>query len=139
MPGCVLRVRSKTSRVEELVQASGLKAIVIHKKGQPRVPGASTLSRSSGFNVNVSNADGILERQTRDAVRFLKNHARGLARMRRCRAFGGMILDFGVYDRATDDQPWPSYRLPMSLVELAGKHGVELELSFYGVEPKGAG
>ena len=59
--------------------------------------------------------------------------------MRRCRAFGGMILDFGVYDRATDDQPWPSYRLPMSLVELAGKHGVELELSFYGVEPKGAG
>jgi hypothetical protein len=140
MPGCVLRIRSKTSRVEDLVQASGLKPIVIHKKGYPRVTGAAAaLSRSSGFNVNVSNADGVLEQQARDAVRFLKNHARGLARLRRCRAFGGMTLDFGIYDLATMNQPWPSYRLPVPLVELAGKHGVEIELSFYGVEAKDAG
>jgi hypothetical protein len=136
MPGCVLRVRSKTSKVEDLVQASGLTPIVIHRKGHPRVPGGTALSPSSGFNVDVSDADGVLEEQTRDAVRFLQSHARGLARLRRCKAFGGMTLDFGVYERSSSDRPWPSYRLPAPLVELAGKHAVELELSFYGVQPK---
>src|SRR5439155_19580401 len=32
---------------------------------------------SSGFNVDVSDADGVLEKQARDAVRFLKSHAMG--------------------------------------------------------------
>jgi hypothetical protein len=122
-----------------LVQASGLEGIAIFKKGHPRVPGGTVLSRSSGFNVNVSNADGVLQRQAQDAVRFLKKNARGLARMRRCRAFDGMTLDFGVYYRASTDTPWSSYRLPVALIELAGTHRVELELSFYGVEANGAG
>src|SRR5439155_6155164 len=94
---------------------------------------------SSGFNVDVSDADGVLEKQARDAVRFLKSHAMGLARLRRCKTFGGMTLDFGVYDRTTAERPWPTYRFPAPLIELAGKLGVELELSFYGVEPKEAG
>ena len=46
-----------------------------------------------------------------------------------------MTLDFAVYDRATVDRPWPSYRLPATLIELAGKQGIEIELSFYGIEP----
>jgi hypothetical protein len=136
MPGCVLRVRSKTSKVEDLIQASGLTPIVIYRKGRPRLPGSTALSRFSGFNVDVSDAESVLEKQTQDAVRFLRSHARGLARLRRCKAFGGMTLDFGVYERSSSDRPWPSYRLPASLVELAGKHAVDLELSFYGVEPK---
>jgi hypothetical protein len=45
-------------------------------------------------------------------------------------------LDFGLYERASRDRPWPSYRLPADLVEVAGKHAIELELSFYGTEPK---
>ena len=122
-----------------MVKASGLQSIVIHRKGHPRVPGGTALSPSSGFNVDVSGADGILERQARDAVSFLKRHAAGLARLRRCSAFGGMTLDFGVYDRATVDTPWPSYRLPAVLIELAGKNRIEIELSFYGVESKEAG
>jgi hypothetical protein len=139
MPGCVLRVRSKTTRVEPLVKASGLQPIIIHRKGHPRVPGATALSPSSGFNVDVSRADGILEKQARDAVRFLKRHGSGLARLRRCKAFGGMVLDFAVYDRATVERPWPSYRLPATLIVLAGKHGIEIHLSFYGVQPTNAG
>jgi hypothetical protein len=139
MPGCVLRVQSKTSRVEALVHASGLEAIAVFRKRHPVVPGGTALSRSSGFNVEVSNADGLLQQQARDAVRFLKKHARGLARMRRCRAFGGMTLDFGLYYRTSSDTPWPSYRLPVPLIELAASHGVELELSFYGAETKDAG
>jgi len=70
-----------------LVKASGLQPIIIHRKGHPRVPGATAFSPSSGFNVDVSRADGILEKQAGDAVRFLKRHASGLARLRRCKAF----------------------------------------------------
>jgi hypothetical protein len=132
VPGCVLRVGSRSSRVERLVQASGLQPLVIHRKGLPRVPGGTVLSRSSGFNVEVSRADGLLEKQTRDAVRFLRDHSRGLSRVRRCKGFDGMTLDFGVYYLASPERPWPSYRFPASLISLAGKYGIEIELSFYG-------
>src|SRR5437870_8988726 len=131
MPGCVLRIQSKTSKVESLVEASGLRPIAIHRKGWPRVPGSTHLSPKSGFNVDVSRVDGSVEKQARDAIRFLKRHAAGLGRLRRCKAFGGMALDFGLYSRATEDRPWPIYRLPATLIELAGKHGIEIELSFY--------
>jgi len=132
MPGCVLRVGSKTTEVELLIRASGLKPIVVYRKGQPRAPGSTHLVRQSGFNVDVSEADGALEKQVQDASRFLKRYSAGLKRLRRNEKFGGMTLDFGVYDRATKERPWPSYRFPASLIELAGKYGIEIELSFYG-------
>jgi hypothetical protein len=137
MSGCVLRIQSKTRNVEVLVQAFGLEPIVIHRKGQPRVPGGTHLSTKSGFNVDVSKANGTIEKQALDAIRFLKRHVTGLGRLRRCRGFCGMTLDFGLYDRATENKPWPSYRIPAALIELAGKHGIEIELSFYGSESEG--
>jgi hypothetical protein len=45
-----------------------------------------------------------------------------------------MTLDFGLYDRSTENRPWPSYRLPAALIEVAGKHRIELVLSFYGAK-----
>jgi hypothetical protein len=50
-----------------------------------------------------------------------------------------MVLDFAVYDRATVERPWPSYWLPATLIVLAGKHGIEIHLSFYGVQATNAG
>jgi hypothetical protein len=132
MPGCVLRVQSTTKNVEALVDTSGLRPIIIHRKGEPRVPGSATLSWGSGFNVDVSRADGEIEKQTRDAIRFLKRHDAGLRRLRLCKNFGGMTLDFGLHDRSTPETPWPSYHLPATLIQWAGKHGIEIELSFYG-------
>lgn len=135
MPGCVLRVASSTSNVEDLVRVSGLTPVAVFKKGSPRFPGSEVMSRTSGFNVVVSVAEG-LPPQVRDAVRFLTRHARGLGRLRRHATFVGMHLDFGLYDRASPDRPWPSYRVPAGLVALLGKHGMELELSFYGSAPE---
>lgn len=139
MPGCVLRIGSKTTKVEVLIKASGLQPTVIHRKGQPRVPGGTRVSLGSEFNVEVSNADGTIEKQARDAIRFLKRHAGRLGRLRQHKDFGGMTLDFGLWNRATEDRPWPSYRLPASLIELAGRNGIEIELSFYGSESDNAG
>jgi hypothetical protein len=82
--------------------------------------------------VDVSKADGALQKQAQDATRFLRRHAAGLTRLRRNEKCGGMTLDFGVYDGATKERPWPSYLFPAALIELAGKHGIEIELSFYG-------
>jgi hypothetical protein len=130
---------STTRNVEGLVEASGLRPIAIRRKGEPRVAGASRLWRTSGFNVDVSSVDGAIEKQVRDAIRFLRGNSIGLRRLRRRKNFGGMVLDFGLYDAATEDRPWPSYRLPAILVELAGKLGIEIELSFYGSEPNEAG
>lgn len=132
MPGCVLRVKSATTEVDVLVKASGLRPIVVHRKGERHVPGGTTQSRTSGFNVDVSEADDGIDRQARDATRFLKRHDAGLRRLRLCKAFDGMTLDFGLSDRSTKNRPWPSYRLPAALIERAGKHGIEIELSFYG-------
>ena len=132
MPGCVLRVGSVTRKVEPLIKASGLRPIIVHRKGEPRVPGSGSLSPSSGFNVDVSRADGEFEKQARDAIRFLKHHDAGLRRLKRCRDFNGMTLDFAVYDQSSPKRPWPTYRLPAPLIERAGKHGIQVELSFYG-------
>ena len=132
MPGCVLRVESKTTRVEPLLKTSGLHPIVVFRKGQPRAAGSTQTNRRSGFNVDVSLAGGDLEPQVRDVIKFLKRHSAGISRLRRHAGFAGMTLDFAVYDRTTDQRPWPSYRLPASLIELAGKHGLEIDLSIYG-------
>jgi hypothetical protein len=134
MPGCVLRIGSKTTKVEVLIETSGFQPLVIYRKGRPRVPGGTSVSLGSGFNVAVSNADGTMEKQTRDAIRFLKRHAGRLELLRRCNNFGGMTLDFGLWNRAREDRSWASYRLPATLIELAGKHSIEIEISFYGSE-----
>lgn len=134
MPGCVLRIETTTVGVDSAIKASGLRPIAVFRKGTPKVPGASTLSRASGFNVDVSRNED-LKRQVPAAARFLRRHALGLRRLRRSKAFVGMVLDFGEWYRATVDQPWPTYHFPAVLVELAGKHGIEIELSLYGPEP----
>jgi hypothetical protein len=44
------------------------------------------------------------------------------------------VLDFGLYDRATEKHPWPTYTLSPKLIALAGRFGLAIELSFYGPE-----
>jgi len=134
MPGCVLRVQSATTQVEKLIEASRLRPVSIYRKGQPRVRGARKLSQVSGFNVDVSRLDTGIKEQARDAIRFLKRHRAHLQRLRRVTTYKGMTLDFGLFDLATENRPWPTYRLPAELITLAGKHEIEIELSFYGPE-----
>jgi hypothetical protein len=62
------------------------------------------------------------------------SHYSGLRRLRRCKDFDGMVLDFALYDRTSSERPWPTYRLPAALIQQAGKHGIEIEFSFYGRE-----
>lgn len=131
MPGCVLRVGTRTSDVDRAVEASGLRPINVFRKGTPKVPGAGTLATVSGFNVDVSPNES-LERQVRGAIQFLRRHGPGLRRLRRLKHFGAMTLDFADRYRPTAATPFPTYRFPAALIDLAGKHGIEIHLSLYG-------
>ncbi len=46
--------------------------------------------------------------------------------------FKSAMVDFGQHDLATEERPWPSYRLPAAFIEAAGELGLEVVLSFYG-------
>lgn len=48
--------------------------------------------------------------------------------------FKRVVLDFGLYDLATEERPWPSYSFPASFVELVGSYGFEIKFLFYGVQ-----
>jgi hypothetical protein len=132
VPGCVLRVSTRTSDVERAVEASGLRPIVIFRKGTPKLPGVSTLASASGFNVDVSRHESFA-RQVRDAIGFLRRYRSGLGRLRRLGHVDGMTLDFSARpSRST--VPWPSYRFPGALVGLAAEQEIEIELSLYSRE-----
>ena len=133
MPGCVLRVDATTKAVEAFLASSKLSPSVVFIKGRPRVPGGKRLSTASGFNIVVSKASGAsLSSQARDAVRFINRHGAELDRLRHLRGFRGATLDFGLWDASSESRPWPSYRLSAPLIEAAGRHSLEIHLSFYG-------
>ena len=139
MAGCVLRVSSLTDNVEALLDVSRLKACAIFRKGEPRIAGSSVTNCVSGFNVVVSNADGAaMDKQVRDAVRFLKRHKERLQRLKRHKEFGGMSLDFGLW-MPGEDVICRSYTCPATLIELAGKLKIEIEISLYSTDNDAAG
>jgi hypothetical protein len=136
MPGCILRIQSKNRNLDTLIEALGVEPAAF-RKGEKQFPSSKRLNKVSAFNVVVSDALGAeIERQDRDAVRFLRRNSAGLKRLRRCVSFNGMDLDFGFYDVTTSERIWPSYRLSCQLIELAGKHQIGIVLSFYGPIPK---
>lgn len=87
----------------------------------------------SGFNIQLSHAEGI-EPQAVQAVRFIRKPNDEIFLIKSI-GFAAVAIDFGLYDLASDERPWPSYRLPSSFVQLASSLGCEIELSFYGVQP----
>jgi hypothetical protein len=133
MPSCILRVSGSTAKVRKFLASSSIEPRRVFWKGEPRNPKSRVLIKVSGFNVELSTAEG-LEAQSKQAVRFIRKHKDDLLLIKSLR-FSSTAIDFGLYDLATDDRPWPSYRLPSSFIQLASDLGWEIELSFYGVPP----
>lgn len=87
----------------------------------------------SGFNIELSSAEGIATQATQ-AIKFIHKHKADLLLIKSL-GFACVSIDFGLYDLATEDRPWPCYRLPRSIVQLAAELGCDVELSFYGAPP----
>ena len=104
-------------------------------KGDLANPVSKRIVQHSGFNIVLSTAEG-LPNQAQQAVRFARRHQDSLSLIPQL-GFRAVSIDFGLYDLATEDRPWPSYSVPVQVARLAAELGATIELSFYGV-PEGA-
>ncbi|MGA7990946.1 MAG: hypothetical protein WCC53_05890 [Thermoanaerobaculia bacterium] len=100
--------------------------------GEPLWPGATRLTRINAFNIAVSSAPGTdLSAQVRDALRFIKKHARELRRLKATFPHGKPELDFAIWVKTPAETYTQSYQLPPALLKLAGDHGFAVRLSLY--------
>lgn len=130
MPSCVLRVSGTEASIREFLSTSTLQPVRVFRKGDPGVPKSRGPVAVSGFNIVLSDAEGIAAQAT-EAAGFIRANREDLLRARRL-GLSPATIDFGLHDRATDAHPWPSYRLPAEIVELAGEIGCDIVLSFHG-------
>ncbi len=130
MSSCVLRVSGSTAKVRRFLSESKLEPVRVYWKGEPRLPASRGNVQESGFNIQLSDAEGILK-QAQGAVRFAKKHRATLSLIPEL-GFRTVVIDFGLHDLATEDRPWPSYSIPAQAVRLAADLGATIELSFYG-------
>ena len=135
MPSCMLRVCGSTAKVRKFLATSSVQPVRIFWKGDPGVLKSRGPNQISGFNIELSAADD-LSTQATQAARFIRKHKNDLLLVKSL-GFLSASIDFGLYDLATHDRPWPSYNVPAPLVQLATELGCSIELSFYG-QPTGA-
>ena len=124
---CVLRVTGDFDP-QHFLTDSPWQAEAIRQRGETL--GRNRVALHSGFNVLVSEAgfDAPAE-QMLEATAFLTQHEQEFARLKALpRATAS--LDFGVAQR---ELPAWSVRLPAKLIELAGRCGLDVELSFYAI------
>jgi hypothetical protein len=132
MPSCVLRVAGSTIKIKRLLRESSLEPSKVYFRGDPGFPKSRGPVKTSGFNIVISGSHGeSIEKQAREALSFLRKHRADLLLMKSMK-FKFTLVDFRLNDLATEDRPWPSYRLPATFVEAAGELGLEVILSFYG-------
>jgi len=132
----MLRVCGSTAKVRKFLATSSVQPIRIFWKGDPGVPKSRGPIQISGFNIELSVADGLAVQATQ-AVKFIRKHKNDLLLVKSL-GFLSAAIDFGLYDLATDDRPWPSYQLPATVIQLAAELGCCVELSFYGPPSSGA-
>ena len=130
MPSCMLRVSGSTAKVRKFLAASSIQPVRVFWKGEPSILKSRGPIKTSGFNIALSGADG-LPAQATQAAKFIRKHKDDILLIKSL-GFSSATIDFGLYDLATEDRPWPSYRLPTAIIQLAGELGCNIELSFYG-------
>ena len=124
MPSCVLRVAGSAIKVKKFLRESSLQPSKVYLRGDPGVPKSRGPIKTSGFNIPMSGSQGeSIKKLTREALSFLCKHRADLLLMKSMK-FKHAEIDFGLYDLATEDRPWPSYRLPAAFIEAAGELGL---------------
>jgi hypothetical protein len=132
MPSCILRVSGSTAKVRKFLAASSIQPVRVFWKGEPSILKSRGPIKTSGFNIELSGAEGLPAQATQSA-KFIRKHKDDILLIKSL-GFSSATIDFGLYDIATEDRPWPSYRLPIAIIQLAGELGCNIEFSFYGVQ-----
>ena len=132
MPGCILRVQGSTAKVRKFIRSTELQSIKVYWKGEAGFPASRGPSKSSGFNIALSGSHGeSIQKQARQVLAFLQKNKESMLFLKSL-GLKNVIIDFGLYDLATENKPWPTYHLPAKLVTLIGEFNFELCFSFYG-------
>lgn len=135
MPGCVLRVVGEFFDPDAFLQGAILDAYMVWHRGQAMAeigPRASQVWECSGFCCHVSEVDGDLRGQLRDAEAFLRRFQNDLAHLATLPTVNECRLDFGFDCRLGDDHvAVQGEYLPVSFLQLAGQLNVAVALSIY--------
>ncbi len=132
MPSCVLRVVGSTIKVKKFLRDSSLEPTKVYFRGEPNLLKSRGPVQISGFNITMTGSYGeSIEKLAREALNFMRANRADMVLLKSMK-FKNSTIDFGLYDLATEDRPWPSYRLPANIIEMAGELGFEIVLSFYG-------
>jgi hypothetical protein len=131
MSGCVLRVdASDDVDIEAVVAGFPLKPLAVFRKGALPRPMAKRVSTSNGFNVEVSNHDGMhLAEQVADAEGFLERNRDALSLLSTTPGITSLSLDFGTdFD---DEDVARTHRLPWSVLQLCAALEISIDISVY--------
>jgi hypothetical protein len=130
---CVLRAGGVKFDVDEFLKNSTLDVLTAFHRGEVQFPITSVTRTSeySGMNVTVStNEFSDLRTQIEDAVRFLKENAQDLKRLRDFSGLDRMDMEFPVEDR---DMVFQSDAFPPRLLSLLGNLNIGLVISRHPV------
>jgi hypothetical protein len=132
---CVLRVTGKQFDPDKYLALSGLEAITVFHRGEPRFASSPEGKRRdhSGFHVAVSDAswEGVRE-QVKDAIAFLKKNEDAIRVLGSATGVEDIRLDFPVDLRIDRVKVMAQFDyFPPELVSLAGAMGIGIEISVY--------
>ena len=125
--GAVLRVSGSRNMVKGFLAKTKWQPLAVFWKGEKRSAYSKSVSKINGFNVSISEGVGLTE-QVKGVLGALRGDAPEFRRMNRFKLQA--VIDFGV---EADGKGGPEFfRFPPELLQLLAKHGLSLELSYYG-------
>ena len=130
--GAVLRASGSKANVETFLRRTKWSPLSVFWRGKKRIEHSKSVSKINGFNVNISDAEGLeLPKQVKDAVRMLRRDAAEFRSLKRLKLHA--VLDFAVELKDRDGPAF--FRFPSELLRLLAKYELSLEVSYYGSQP----
>ena len=128
MPGCVFRAYGRDFDVDAFLAKSSLNPYDVYHQGE--VPSKSHAPfEDSGLSVDVSQADGCIEAECRDAIDWLTANMAELERLAGFPGVDSLDLCFGYYLRKNVAAQFD--HLPRQLVKLAAQASIGIDLALY--------
>ena len=129
---CVLRAWGKNFDVDRFLKRSPWKPCAIFRRGEKRGILGNKKNAESSFNLGVSEASWLdLAAQVRDATKFIQKHKSELRRLKRFPGVEGVVLDFPVEDRMSENKMTYTIQIPEAFIQVAGGAGLSIEVSIY--------
>lgn len=135
MPGCILMVAGSRFAPAAFLATSAFRPYKVWRCGEPVAPvgpRSQVQHVAGGFCCDVSEADGDLARQVRDAIDFLIHNRSEFLKLARDETVEVCQLDFGIESRLNRDGiAVHGEYLPVDFVRLVGEFSVAVALSIY--------